>query len=171
MRSPMPGDGQAVTEAITESFNTLNTWMNWADHIPSVEESEEWARTARVKFLTREDLQFLIFGKYAGVFLGSIGLHRIDWKLRKFEIGYWIRDSASGKGYMTEAVQGLTQFATNFLCANRIEIRCDVRNTASRKVAERCGYHLEAIFLKRSVRLNCCFLAHTGSMLENIRFM
>ncbi|WP_306302872.1 GNAT family N-acetyltransferase [Alicyclobacillus shizuokensis] len=108
IRCPMPGDGQVLAEAIKESFHTLHRWMNWADHIPSVEESEELARHARVKFLAREDLLFFVLHKDTGAFLGGTGLHRMDWKLRKFEIGYWIRDSASGKGYMTEAVQGLT---------------------------------------------------------------
>lgn len=52
---------------------------------------------------------------------------------------------------MTEAVNGVTNFAFKHLNANRIEIRCDTKNTASRRVAERCGYHLEAIFIKNYI--------------------
>lgn len=52
---------------------------------------------------------------------------------------------------MTEAVNGLTNFTSEKLHANRVEIHCDRRNLASRKVAERCGYHLEAILIKNSV--------------------
>ncbi|OFW77995.1 MAG: hypothetical protein A2201_12285 [Alicyclobacillus sp. RIFOXYA1_FULL_53_8] len=52
---------------------------------------------------------------------------------------------------MTEAVNALTQFASDYLEANRLEIRCDPRNVASRKVAERCGYYLEAVLLKNYV--------------------
>ncbi|EPZ48288.1 GNAT family N-acetyltransferase [Alicyclobacillus acidoterrestris] len=151
MRCPMPGDGQVVADAIRESFDSLHTWLNWAEHVPSLEESEERARISRVRFLMREDLQFHLFEKSSGRFIGSTGLHRMNWRLRGFEIGYWLRDSERGKGYMTEAVAGLTKFAVDFLEANRIEIRCDVRNVTSRKVAERCGYHLEAIMLNNFV--------------------
>ncbi len=37
----------------------------------------------------------------------------------------------------------LTRTAFEQLGANRVEIRCDVRNVRSRRVAERCGYVLE----------------------------
>jgi ribosomal-protein-serine acetyltransferase len=160
LRSPQPGDGRTVMEAIEESHQTLKKWMKFAQHIPTIEESEERARLSWINFLKREDLQLLIFDKTSKAFLGSTGLHRIDWNVRKFEIGYWIRDSASGKGYVSEAVQGVTQFAAEYLNANRIEIRCDVMNSASRKVAERCGYHLEAIFLKS-------FVAPDGSLRDD----
>jgi RimJ/RimL family protein N-acetyltransferase len=45
---------------------------------------------------------------------------------------------------MTEAVSGLTQFAREYLHANRITIGCDVMNTRSKAVAERAGYTLES---------------------------
>jgi len=45
--------------------------------------------------------------------------------VRRFEIGYWIRQSASRQGFMSEAVDRVTQFAFKNLQANRIEIRCD----------------------------------------------
>ena len=32
------------------------------------------------------------------------GLHRIDWAVPKFEIGYWARTSHAGRGYITEDV-------------------------------------------------------------------
>jgi hypothetical protein len=35
-----------VNEAIIESFSVLNKFMPWAKQIPSVEESEEFARQA-----------------------------------------------------------------------------------------------------------------------------
>ncbi len=63
----------------------------------------------------------------------------LDWNVRKFKNGYWFRDSATGQGYMTEAVNGITKFASDFLNANRIEIQCDTRNVASRKFQNAVG--------------------------------
>ncbi len=145
IKSPMWGDGKAVNTAIRESIEELRPWMPWAKDTPTVEESEANIRTARLRYLERSDLRMHLFHKKTGEFVGSSGLHRIDWETRKFEIGYWIRTSMSGKGLMTEAVEGITNFAANNLEANRIEIRCDSRNTPSMRVAKRLGFTLEGI--------------------------
>ena len=71
--------------------------------------------------------------------------------LLKLEIGYWLRTSAVGRGYCTEAVNALVGFAKNELYASRLEICCDPRNGKSRAVAERCGFTLEGI-LKQNMR-------------------
>ncbi|MNY68091.1 putative ribosomal N-acetyltransferase YdaF [compost metagenome] len=60
-------------------------------------------------------------------------------------MGYWVRSSYSRKGYITEAVHAITNYAIQELQANRIEIRCDTRNTPSARVAERSGFTLEGI--------------------------
>jgi RimJ/RimL family protein N-acetyltransferase len=86
-----------------------------------------------------------IFDTASGDFVASSGLHRIDWAARKFEIGYWLRTSWTRKGIITEAVHGITDFAIRHLEANRLEIRCDFRNTRSAKVAERAGFTLEGV--------------------------
>jgi RimJ/RimL family protein N-acetyltransferase len=119
--------------------------MPFAKTVPSVDESEGFIRKARLNFLERVDLMLLVFDKQTSEFVGSSGLHRIDWDLRNFEIGYWIKTSRSGHGLMTEAVNGITSFAINHLDANRIEIRCNARNLPSARLAERAGFTLEGV--------------------------
>lgn len=119
--------------------------MPWAVNLPSIEESEENVRRSYAKFLLREDLRLLMFLKISGRFVGSTGLHRMNWTVGRFEIGYWIRTSESGQGLVTEAIHGIVRWASDHLNAQRIEIRMDSRNLRSRKVAERAGFHLEAI--------------------------
>ncbi len=143
IRAPQPGDGEAVNAAIRDSANELAPWMLWAQEVPSVQESEAHLRLSQVKFMERQDLQLLLFHKQTGQFIGSSGLHQIDWKIRKFEIGYWIHTVHAGQGYISEAVRAITAFAMERLGANRIEIQCDARNTKSAEVAKRCGYTLE----------------------------
>ncbi|WP_309122609.1 GNAT family N-acetyltransferase [Paenibacillus sp.] len=151
IRCPQWGDGPAVNEATVESLNELRPWMPWAKEAPSVEETEANLRHARLQYLKREDLRLLLFLKSGGACVGSSGLHRIDWAARKFEIGYWIRTSYAGQGYMTEAVEAIAAFAARELEANRIEIRCDARNGRSAKVAERLGFTLEGVLRNDSV--------------------
>jgi RimJ/RimL family protein N-acetyltransferase len=145
IRAPEWGDGAVINEAVRESIKELRPWMPWAHHIPTVEESEAEIRRSRIQFLERKDLRLLFFLKHTGQLAGSSGLHRIDWQARKFEIGYWVRTSLEKQGYVTEAVKAITNFAITVLQANRIEIRCDTRNTRSARVAERSGFTLEGI--------------------------
>lgn len=146
IRAPRPGDGRDCNDAIRESINELRPWMPWAQEIPDPQVTEAHYRDAAARFLRREELPLTLWRKSDGLFVGGSGLHRIDWSIPRFEIGYWIRTSLSGQGYMTEAVKRITTFTFDTLGAKRIEIRCDARNTRSAAVAERAGYTLEARF-------------------------
>lgn len=151
IRKPMPGDGKAVYEAMQASLTELKPWMPWAHRDQTPEEVEVNMREAHAKFLTREDLRLHIFHKETGEFIASSGLHRINWDVPKFEIGYWIDTRHSGKGYITEAVEGITNFAFQELKAKRVEIRCDSKNVKSRAIPERLGYDLEGILKNDSI--------------------
>ncbi len=148
IRMPKPGDGEAVYQAMQASMEDLKPWMPWARANQTVEDVELNVRKAHMQFLAREDLRLHIFHKETGGLIASSGLHRIDWNLPKFEIGYWIDSRYSGKGYITEAVEAIAGFAFTELGARRVEIRCDPENLKSRKVAERIGFSLEAILKK-----------------------
>ncbi|WP_339838372.1 GNAT family N-acetyltransferase [Paenibacillus sp. FSL R7-0272] len=145
IRSPQWGDGADVNEALRESVEELRPWLPFAENIPTLEESEASVRKARLRFLERSDLMLHLRDKATDEFVGSSGLHRMDWNARSFEIGYWVRTSRSGEGLVTEAVRGIEQFAIVHLQANRLEIRCDARNVRSASVAKRLGYTQEGI--------------------------
>ncbi len=143
IRSPMPGDGKEVLAAVIETWDSLRPWLKWATEIPAVEEMEENVRRARLAYLDRSDLRMHLYLKGTGTLVGSSGLHRIDWQWGKFEIGYWCRSRFEGKGYITEAVRGITRFDFETLGARRLVLECDARNVRSRRVAERVGFHLD----------------------------
>ena len=136
-------DARAMFEAVEESRERLLPWLPWAAGHRSVEESREAVVRMQAGWLLRQDLPVGVFERASGRLLGSSGLHRIDWHIRSFEIGYWLRSSAEGHGYVTEAVQLLTRLAFGALGANRVEIRMDPANERSRKVPERLGFVLE----------------------------
>src|SRR5262249_23022305 len=77
-------------------------------------------------------------------YLGSVALHHIAWERRFFTLGYWLRDSAEGHGYMSEAVRLVADYAFTGLAANKVALRCDARNVRSVAVAERLGFVREA---------------------------
>ena len=140
IRCPQPGDGAEVNAAVLESLNELRPWMAWAQTAPTLAESEANLRKAHTDFLLREKLRLLLFLKDTNTLVGSTGLHNIDWAVPKFEIGYWVRTSYAGQGYISEAVAGITDFAFQTLGAKRVAIYCDAKNERSAAVARRLGF-------------------------------
>jgi RimJ/RimL family protein N-acetyltransferase len=145
LRAPGAGDGEATYQAVAESMAELRPWLPWANDSITAETQEAVMRRAHADFMARTDLMLLLFHKASGALLGGSGLHNIDWRVPRFEIGYWLRTSYTGHGYMTEAVNAIVAFAFITLGAQRLEIRCDERNTRSAAVARRCGFDLEGI--------------------------
>jgi RimJ/RimL family protein N-acetyltransferase len=143
IRCPLPGDGPALYEAVMESLDELRLWLPWAMGEQTLKKTEANVRRGHTRFLNREDLWMLLFLKNSSVCIGGSGLHRIDWEVPKFEIGYWLRTSYTGQGYMTEAVARITEFAFDTLGAKRVEIHCDARNERSAAVARRLQFPLE----------------------------
>jgi ribosomal-protein-serine acetyltransferase len=137
-------DAQALFEAVAESRDHIRPWLPFADAHQTVEESRDWIIHQEANWLTHKDLILSIWEKATNRFLGGTGIHPKNWENRCFEIGYWLRASASGQGYMTEAVQLLTNYAFASLSANRVEIHCDERNIRSAAIPRRLGFIQEA---------------------------
>ena len=123
IRSPRPGDGPALNVAVAASWARLQPWMAWAQapQPPPVAESEAWIRRAHTNFLQRTDLPLVCFLRGTDTLVMGSGLHRIDWVIPRFEIGYWVRTGFEGQGYVTEGVLGITHFAFTVLGAIRID--------------------------------------------------
>jgi RimJ/RimL family protein N-acetyltransferase len=149
IRCAQPGDGALLNAAVVDSLDALRPYVPWAGTVPTLADSESVCRKAQARFRLREDLMMLIFeraaGDVEGELLGGTGLHRMDWKARRFEIGYWRRSGREGRGIATEAVNAMARLAFDDLRAQRVELRIDNVNRASWRVAERCGFTLEGV--------------------------
>lgn len=151
IRCPVIDDLQAIYEAVQESLNDLSPWMPWANSDMTLESSEMSLRSAMAKFVTREDLRYHYHCKETGRLLVGSGLHRINWNVPSFEVGYWCRSSEQGKGYVTEGVRALSKMAFEQLGAARVAIHCDDLNVKSYGVAERLGFKLEGVLRNDSL--------------------
>jgi RimJ/RimL family protein N-acetyltransferase len=145
-------DAEALRAAVDESREHVRPWLPFADAHQTVEETRDWIIHGIAHWLLRESFGCGIWeAQDGGRFLGGVGLHIRDWDAGSFEIGYWLRASAEGHGYMAEAVRLLADFAFAGLAANRVEIRCDARNRRSAGVAERLGFVREGL-LRNCIR-------------------
>jgi RimJ/RimL family protein N-acetyltransferase len=139
------GDGAAVAEAVAESRDRLIAAnMPWVKEWDEPEQGAIFVRRSQAKWAAREDLNLGLWERATGTFVGSSGLHRIDWSVPNVEIGYWIRTRFEGRGYVTEAVALIAAFAFQALLAQRVRIRCDAENARSAAVPRRLGFVHEA---------------------------
>ena len=147
-------DTQSLFEAVAESRDHLRPWLPFADEHQTIEESRDWILHQVANWVLREDLQVGVWERVTNRYLGGSGLHPHNWETRYFEIGYWLRASATGHGYITEAVQLLIDYAFTALAATRVEIRCDERNARSAAVARRLGFVQEARLRNQQLALD-----------------
>ena len=133
-------DAQDLFEAVAESRDHLRPWLPFADAHQTIEESRDWIIHTMVQWLLREELAMGIWDAASKRYLGGTGYHPHNWDTGYFEIGYWIRASEEGHGYITEAVRWLANYAFDTLKANRLEIRCDEQNVRSAAVPRRLGF-------------------------------
>jgi RimJ/RimL family protein N-acetyltransferase len=80
-----------------------------------------------------------------GAAIGFAAFVHLDLEGRQGEIGYVVDPAVRGRGTATRSVMMLTRWGLDGLGLERIELRIDPANTASLRVAERCGYRLEGV--------------------------
>ena len=116
--------------------------MPWAQQMPTLEESESFSTMHRCKFLAREELVLLLFLKGKNTIVGSSGLHRIDWNIPKFEIGYWCRKRFRGKAISLNQRRQSRSLRLRTL-GEAGGIRCDLKNVRSQRIPNRLGFRWE----------------------------
>ena len=152
LRALYPGDGKALWEAIEESRDQLQAWQTWQHWYRSRTHAELAVHRARLAFLDRKRLYYGAWHRQEGGFLGWAGLEDIRWRAPSFQVGYWLRPSATGQGLMAEAVQSLCRMAVETLGAKRLALLVDPLNRRSVALARRLDFVEEGVL--RNERLN-----------------
>lgn len=97
--------------------------------------------------------QFIIRKRDTDEAIGAIGmLVRYGWESHKDEIGYWLSESYWGRGWVTDAVKTLVNYAFEQRGLIRVEARVFSFNKASAKVLEKAGFDLEGVFRKNEAK-------------------
>jgi ribosomal-protein-alanine N-acetyltransferase len=78
---------------------------------------------------------------------------------QKGTLGYWMGEAYSGRGYMTEAVGLVCDFAFNTLRLHRVEAACLPRNEPSKALLKRTGFEQEG-YAKAYLQINGAWEDH-----------
>ena len=147
LRCQREADAALVKEAIDASLAHLKKSVGWARHSPTpVEVLAERLAASAAAFRAGAAWTYSIFEPSETQVLGAVALEPADPALvalvgqGAFELGYWLRASAVGLGYATEATVALVEAALRHLSATRVAICHDPTNTASAGVPRRAGF-------------------------------
>lgn len=144
LRPYRSGDGQALFSAIEENREQLGRWLPWVGQHQSVDDAENYVRNMAGRWQTRESLILAIFSHDERTLYGGTGFHGFDWTVPSLEIGWFLRESARGRGIATEAVRLCCTLAFEQMKVNRVWGSVDVLNERSVRLFERVGFLREA---------------------------
>jgi len=154
--------------ALAAICNNRKIWLNVRDRFPhpyTVANAVEW-----IKFTGDQKPMQNMAIVYKGRIAGSIGvMPKEDVYRKSIEIGYFLGEPFWGKGIATLAVGQLLEYIKTNFDVIRVYAEVFKHNTASMRVLEKNGFHLEGIrekaVIKNNIILDDCvwvkFLSHT----------
>ncbi len=153
LRPPRRRDVDDVFAAVTESVAELVPWMHWCHPDYARVETAEWIRAAERAWEQDLEYPFVAREVATGQVLGTVGLNALDRQNRWANLGYWIRTTATGRGFATRAARLVTGFGLGPVGLDRVEILAATGNVRSQAVARRAGAHEEGV-LRRRLRVH-----------------
>lgn len=134
------GDVEAITaacndRAIAEFLDTIPSPYTPADARDYIARTREgWAAGTNSNFAIVLD----------GPAVGSIGVRWVDPDQGVAEVGYWVAPEVRGRRVCTRALALVSRWAID-RGTERLQLRADEENVASKKVAENAGFTREGV--------------------------
>lgn len=150
-------DAEIVFALIDRDRNHLRRWLPWVDITLAPTNARNFIAMTLEQAKNRNGFHCAI--EWNGDFVGTVGLHSVDWPNRKTSIGYWLGSAFTGRGIMTRAVERVIDHCFEELKLHRVEIRCAVENGKSRAIPARLGFIEEGV-LKESEWLGDHYVDH-----------
>jgi ribosomal-protein-alanine N-acetyltransferase len=154
-----------------ESYHELfsdNNLMKYLQDIKTktIEESQENLLNEIEEYGTKDRKLYglRIENKLTNEHIGQIGYTVMENTSygKLVHMGYFIKEKYWNKGYMTEAVKRVIEFAFNENNVYRIHTGCHKENVASEKVMQKCGFIKEAEFKE--------YVLHEGKLKDRVEY-
>lgn len=108
---------------------------------------------------------FAVLDSTSAILLAAIGLTKLDPATESAALGYWCAPWARSQGVTTQAAAAVCRWGFGALDIGLIEWAAEVGNVASRRVAEKVGFIIEATLRQRLVHQGQRVDAWVGSLL------
>ena len=141
LRGWRPDDAPAIVAAFADPESAY--WMHQVAQPYDEQAALAYVRAMDAAWRARSGGALAVLA--GGEVVGSIGLSVVDADLEIVEVGYWATPAARGRGLTTPALRLLSKWLLETAGAARLQIRADVLNRASIRVAEKAGFLREGV--------------------------
>ena len=148
---PLLTERLRLRRSVPEDADTISAYRS----DPEVNRTQGWERTDPES--VRADIeemagrapgepggwvQFSVEERDGGRLVGDVGISPAEGEPGVIKVGYTISPDVQGRGYATEAVRALVDYAIDTLGAEVVRAYADADNTPSIRVAEKVGMRL-----------------------------
>ena len=140
LRKPRMDDAPVIFETYAQDPE-VTRYLVWKPH-KSLRETEHFLFACGEFWRTGKDFAYVITLKENDTLIGMFGLHPMG---LKFEVGYALARPYWGKGYMTEILRAVIDWALAQPDIFRVQAFCDVENIGSARVMEKAGMTREGL--------------------------
>lgn len=144
LRLPTELDAIEIYQVVRENLKHLQPWMPWATDDYSLDSARDYIKRNLQSLAENHEFNASVVLNHKIV--GQIGFHNLDWANKTVSMGYWLAQSAQGKGLMTRASKVFINYAFDGMRLNRVQINCAADNLKSRAIPERLGFKIEGTF-------------------------
>ena len=92
------------------------------------------------EFQNKEEFLYILKEKENRTVIGLIYIKKLDWEKKTAELAYCIGYQYEGKGWVTESIQKISQYAIEELGLETLQIIVHQSNLGSIRVAKKCGF-------------------------------
>lgn len=136
-----PQHAQALFQVVERERNYLRQWLGWLDNTKNSQTQALFLSAELKKFAEGKALTTGIL--YEGELCGVAGINSYNSITKTATLGYWLSESFTGKGIITDVVRALVNYCFFERGMEAVEIHAAVGNIKSRAVAERLGFALQ----------------------------
>src|SRR2546421_5868924 len=136
-------DAPAIAAACAE--REIARWMHLIPQPYTEADARAYVTASTAQWRDGTGATFAVVEEATGAIAGSMGMRVIDREQAVVEVGYWAAAPARGRGLTTRALRLISSWLLETVGAERVQLRADVDNTASLRVAEKAGFVHEGV--------------------------
>lgn len=136
----------------------VTRFLSWQAH-QNITDTENIVNLWLSEYNCMDRYNWVIVHKITNEPIGNISVVRFNASSEYAEVGYCLGKKWWGRGFMTEALGAVTDYLINTVGFHSVRACHAVKNPASGRVMEKCGYMYEGTFRDY-------FKAHDGKFLD-----
>ena len=148
LRKPARSDAKDIYRYACDK--EVARYVLWEPH-RSIGETRAFVRDLRYRIRSGYPSSWAVVLRGTGTVIGTIGFMWYSSENRSAELGYSFSREYWNRGYATQALDAVVGAAFRSLPLNRLEAQHDVRNPASGRVMQKCGFLQEGILRSRMI--------------------